>query len=107
LARSLEKEASDECTTVNALANSIIGQHYEWDKVSRESEFTSIHKSVLRALVEGLDDETLVRIGRDVVPGWFEEMAEYWFQDSSPDRILDTISLRFKFNPLMCCVAQS
>ena len=28
-------------------------------------------------------------------------MAEYWFQDSSPDRILDTINLRFKFNPLM------
>lgn len=61
----------------------------------------SIHKTVLRALVEGLDDETLARIGREVVPGWFQEMAEYWFQDASPDRILDTINLRFKFNPLM------
>ncbi len=28
-------------------------------------------------------------------------MAEYWFQDSSPERILDTVSLRFKFSPLM------
>ena len=100
-ARSLEKEAADEGTTVNALINSITRQHFEWDKKAQESGFTSIHKTVLKALVDGLDDKTLARIGREVVPGWFEEMAEYWFQDSSPDRILDTISLRFKFNPLM------
>jgi len=100
-ARSLQKEAEDEGTTINHLINSIVSQHYEWDKKASESGFTSIHKSVLTALVEGLDDKTLARIGREVVPGWFGEMAEYWFQDSSPDRILDAISMRFKFNPLM------
>jgi hypothetical protein len=100
-ARSLEKEAAEEGTTVNALINSIVHQHYEWDKRSREAGFTSIHRGVLKALVEGLDDKTLTRIGREVVPGWFEDMAQYWFQDASPERILDTLSLRFKFNPLM------
>jgi molybdopterin converting factor small subunit len=100
-ARSLEKEAADEGTTVNALINSIIHQHYEWDKKSRESGFTSINKTVLKALIEELDEKTLLRVGRDVVPGWIEEMAEYWFQDSGPERILDALSLRFKFDPLM------
>lgn len=100
-ARSLENEAADGGTTVNALINSIIRQRYEWDKKARESGFASIQKSVLKALVEGLDDRTLARIGREVVPGWFEQMAEYWYQDSSPDRILEAVSLRFKFDPLM------
>jgi hypothetical protein len=66
-----------------------------------ESGFAMIQKPVLRALVDGLDDETLARIGREVVPVWFEDMANYWFQDASPNRILDAISLRFKFDPLM------
>jgi hypothetical protein len=100
-AHSLENEAVDESTTVNALINSIIRRHFEWDKKAEETGFTSIHRSVLKAIIEELDDEALLRIGRDVVPGWFKDMAEYWFQDSSPDRILDTINLRFKFNPLM------
>jgi hypothetical protein len=100
-ARSLEKEAAEEGTTVNALVNSITRQHYEWDKKAFETGFTSIHKTVLKALVEGLDEKTLARIGREVVSLWFEEMANYWFQDSSPDHILDAIRTRFKFNPLM------
>jgi len=99
-ARSLEREAAEEGITVNALINSIVRQHYEWDKRSRESGFTSINKTVLKALIGELDDKTLIRIGRDVVPGWIEEMAEFWFQDSSPERILDALSLRFKFDPL-------
>ncbi len=101
LVSSLQEEAADDGTSVNALVKSIVLQHFEWDKKASESGFTSIHKSVLEALVQGCDDETLATIGREVVPRWFQEMAEYWFQDSSPERILDTVSLRFKFSPLM------
>jgi len=101
LALSLQKDAADEGTTVNAVINSIIRRYYEWDKKARESGFTMIQKPVLKALVEAADDEELLRIGRDIAPVWFEDMADYWFQDSSPDRILDTISRRFKFDPLM------
>jgi len=101
LAHSLQKEAADEGTNVNAQVNSIIRQHFEWDKKARESGFTMIEKAVLKALVDGLDEKTLERIGREVVPNWYEEMANYWFHESSPERILDTISLRFKFDPLM------
>jgi len=101
LVRALAKEAASEGTTVNADINSILNQHFEWDVKAKESGFTTIHKTVLRALLDKLDDKTLLQIGRDIVPSWFEEMSEFWFQDSSPERMLDTISLRFKFNPLM------
>jgi hypothetical protein len=101
LALALKKEAADGGTTVNAVINSILRRHFEWDKPVRESGFALIQKPVLKELIERADDETLVRIGREIVPAWFEDMSNYWFQDSSFDRILDTLNTRFKFDPLM------
>ena len=99
LERSLEKEAADEGTTVNALVNSIARQHYEWGKKVSEFGFAEIPKSLFKAILEGVDDETLARIGREVVPPLWKEMAEFWTQDSSPDGILRFQTLRSKFNP--------
>jgi len=99
-AHSLEKEAAETGMTVNALVNSITRQHYEWDKKAFETGFTSIHKSVLKALLNEVDDKTLTRIGQEVLPASFEDMASYWFQDSSPDSILNAVRMRFKFDPL-------
>ncbi len=101
LVRSLEKEAADEGTTVNADVNSIIGKHFNWDKRLGEYGFVTVAKSTFTNLLEAVDDEILVRIGREVIPPLYEEMAELWFQDSAPEKILDAINLRFKFDPLM------
>jgi hypothetical protein len=101
LARSLEKEAADEGTTVNADINSIISRHFSWDKKVGEFGFVTVPKLTFKSLIEGLDDETLARIGREVIPTMFEEMAELWFQDSTPEKILDAINARFKFDALM------
>jgi hypothetical protein len=101
LVRSLEDEAAEEGTSVNAAVNSIIGRHFKWHQRLSEYGFVTVAKSAFTNMVEGLDDETLTRIGRDVVPPLYEEMAELWFQDSTPEKILDAINLRFKFDPLM------
>jgi hypothetical protein len=98
LARSLEKEAADEGTTVNALTNSIIGGYFDWVKKAREFGFVAVHKPVFVSLFEELDDKTLIRIGRDVMTTSWKEMAEFWFQDSTPDKILDALSMRSKFD---------
>jgi hypothetical protein len=99
LARSLEKEAADEGTTVNALANSIISRYFDWDKKAREFGFISLHKSIFMSLIEELDDKTLARIGREVMAPMWKEMAEFFLQDSSPDRILAVLNMRSKINP--------
>ena len=101
LARSLEKEAADEDTTVNAGINSIMSRYFNWDKRLGEYGFVTVAKATFTKLIEAVDDETLVRIGREVVPPLYEEMAELWFHDSAPEKILDAINLRFKFDPLM------
>jgi hypothetical protein len=99
LERSLEKEAADEGTTVNADVNSILSQHFDWHKKAREFGIVEIPKSVFMSLTEGLDDETLARIGREVIPATWKEMAEFWFQDSSPDGIMKHLMMQAKFNP--------
>ena len=100
LIRSLEKEAADEGISVNTAANLIMGQHFDWEKKAKEFGFLAVHKPVFMRLMEELDDKALARIGREVVPTSFEEMAEFWFQESTPDKILDVIAARFKFDTL-------
>jgi len=99
LERALEKEATDEGSTVNAEINSTLSQHFVWDKKAKEFGFASIHKTLLTSMLEGLDDEMLARIGREVMTPLWKEMAEYWSQDSSPDGILNHLMDRSRFNP--------
>ncbi|MGD0478239.1 MAG: hypothetical protein ABSB29_08780 [Nitrososphaerales archaeon] len=97
LARSLEKGAAEEGTTVNSLANAILYRNFEWDRKAREFGFVWVHKPIFRRLVEIADDEELARLGREVIFATWKEMAEFWLQDSTPDGILDALSLRTKF----------
>jgi len=97
--RALETEAADEGRTVNADVNSILSQHFDQHKKAREFGIAAIPKPLLRRVLEGLDDEELARIGREVMPPLWKEMAEFWSGDSSPDGILDFQNMRAKFNP--------
>lgn len=99
MVRSLEKDAAEEGTTVNADVNSILSGYFEWHKKAREFGIVSVPKSILLSLLEGVDDKTLARVGREVVPTTWKEQAEFWFQDSSPDAILKVLGIRAKFNP--------
>ena len=101
LEHSLEKEAADEGTTINADVNSIISRHFDWDKKIRESGVAELPRPLLMGLLEGCSDETLARIGRDIGPAMWKEMAEFFFQDSTPDGILNLLAMRSRFDPNM------
>jgi hypothetical protein len=98
LARSLEKQAADEGITGNALANSVISEYFEWTRKSREFGFLALPRPMLISLVEKLDEKELDRIGREVLAATWKEMAQFWFQDSSPDSILRVLIMRAKFD---------
>ncbi|MGD0146679.1 MAG: hypothetical protein ABSB53_07505 [Nitrososphaerales archaeon] len=99
LERSLEKEAADESTTVNAKINSILSRHYNWDKKIQEFGYAEIPKSLLMSMLEGLDDKTLARIGREVIPTLWKDLAEFWSQGTSPESVISFMGTRSKFNP--------
>lgn len=96
LESSLQKDAADEGTTVNSLVNKILSQYYGWGKKAREFGFISVHKPIYARLIEQADEETLVRLGREEVLSTWKEMAEYWLQDSTPDKMLEVLKLRAK-----------
>jgi hypothetical protein len=95
----LQKKADDEGTTVNAQINSIIRENVGWSSKAKKFGIATVPKSVFISLTEAVADEELDRIGREVaLPAW-KEMSEFWFQDSSPERIIDLLNLWSKFNP--------
>ena len=99
MAHSLQKEAADEGTTVNALANSILSEYFDWTKKAREFGFISLHKPIFMRLIKELDDETLARIGREDVAASWKEQAEFFLQDSTPNEMLEAMTRRSKSNP--------
>jgi hypothetical protein len=98
LARSLQKDAVDESTTVNALINTILSQYYGWGKMAREFGLVAINKPIFMRLIEEANEETLVRLGQQEILSTWKEMAEYWLQDSTPDKMLEVLRLRAKFD---------
>ena len=99
LARYLEKEAAGEGMTVNALVNSVLGEYSDWDKKANEFGFLHIHASLFASLVDEVDEEALARIGREVLFPIWKEMAEFFYQDSSPDKILEVLGIRSRLFP--------
>lgn len=98
LADSLQKDAAHEGTTVNALVNTIISQYYGWGKKAKEFGFISIPKPIFTWLLEEADEKTLVRFGAEVVVNTWKEMAEFWLQDSTPDKMLEVLNLRARLD---------
>jgi hypothetical protein len=98
LARSLQVDAADEGASVNAVVNKILSQYYGWGKRAREFGFFSLHKPIFAKLIEEADEETLVRLGEEEVYNTWKEMAEFWLQDSAPDKMLEVIGLRDKLD---------
>jgi hypothetical protein len=98
LARTLKKDADDEGMTANALLNRIVGQHYGWGKKAREFGLISIHKPMFVWLIEHVDEKTLAQFGTEVVVDTWKQMAEYWLQDSSPDKMLEVLRLRARLD---------
>ena len=99
LVRSLQKEAADEGSNANSLANSIISRYFDWDKRAREFGFITVHKPTLMRLIEMADDEGMAQMGREVILATWKEIAEFWVQGSTPEKILEALTMRSKFDP--------
>jgi hypothetical protein len=98
LASTLQKDAADEGTTVNALINTILSQYYGWGKMAREFGLVSINKPIFMRLIEEVSDETLVRLGRQELLSTWKGMAEYWLHDSTPDKMMEVLRLRARLD---------
>ena len=99
LARALEAEAENQGMTLNALVSSILTKHIDWDAKAAKFGFIPAYKPIFTGAIQMLDDGSLDRIGRTVLPAMWREMASFWFQDSSADKILELLSMRSRHLP--------
>jgi hypothetical protein len=99
LVHALEAEAEEQGTTVNALVSSILSKHAEWDSKAAKFGFVLVYKPIFMELLQGMDNGSLDRVGRTVVPAMWKEMASFWFGDSSENKILDLLSMRSRHLP--------
>lgn len=94
-----EKEAQGEGTTLNATVSSLIAQHLEWGSKAKKFGFIPVYGPLFLKILDELDDETLIHIGRTVLPTMWKEMALFWYQDSSAEKVLDFLSMRSSHLP--------
>lgn len=93
----LEAEVQEQGTSLSALVSSILVRHVEWDVKAAKFGFIPAYKPIFMGAIQMLDDESLDKMGRTVLPIMWKEMASFWFQDSSVDRILDLLSMRSRY----------
>jgi len=97
--RSLESEAEGSSITLNAHVSSILTKHIEWDAKAAKFGYIPTYKPIFMELLHAVDDESLRQMGRTILPAMWKEMASFWFEDSSIERILDLLSLRSRHLP--------
>lgn len=66
--------------------------------MAREFGLVSINKPIFMKLIEEASDETLVGLGRQEILSTWKGMAEYWLHDSSPDKMLEVLRIRERFD---------
>jgi hypothetical protein len=101
LTHALEAEAEEQGITLNALVSSILTRHIEWDAKAAKFGYIPAYKPIFIWLIQTSDEESLGRLGRTLLPALWKEMASFWFQDSSEDRVLDLLSMRSRYLPFI------
>jgi len=99
LAHALEAEAQEQGLTLNALVSLILTKHEEWDVKAAKFGYIPTYKPIFESLLQTSDEASLNRVGRTILAPMWKEMASFWFEDSSEDRILDLLSMRSRHLP--------
>jgi hypothetical protein len=95
----LEREAEAQGTTLSALVSSILTNYIEWDVKARKFGFIPVYKPIFTMLSETPDVKALDQIGRNALLGTWKEMTEYWFQESSPEMVLQFLEFQSRYIP--------
>jgi Lhr-like helicase len=97
LALSLEKEAEEEGTTLNALCSSALTKHVEWWSRAQKLGFISTSKAMFKSVLEATDDDRLAIAVRENMPTAWKDMAMFWFGNTSLDTMIRLFTNIFKY----------
>jgi hypothetical protein len=97
LDESMQHEALNRSVSVNSFAASILDKYFEWEILSEKFRFISLPNEMLASLVEALDDEKLVQLGKaagSVIP---REVMLFWFKTVDLETFISYLSFHSKY----------
>ncbi len=89
----LSKDAEVKGLSVNALVSTILTKYAQWDRYAEKFGLVTITRTGLRALVDSLDEETMVRLAEEMGSLNPREMTMFWFKKLSLDTFFSYLNL--------------
>ena len=86
----LQNEAKNQNITLTQLLYDIIRQYLDWYSVSPKSGVIPMHKKIITALVERLDDKTLSHIANDIAKNEFKNIILIFKNEFTLDAWLES-----------------
>ena len=77
--KKLRKESELKHSSLNAMINQILALHVNWDEFGTQMGRLSMSRRTFRALLESLDEETVVKIAETVAKEEYQRAAKFYF----------------------------
>jgi len=85
LEKILAKDAETKGLSVNALVASILTKYSQWDRYADKFGLVTISRVGLRSMIEGLDEESAIRVARETGGQNPRQMTMFWFKKTNLD----------------------
>jgi hypothetical protein len=95
----LEKEAQDKGLSLNALMAQLGHKYLEWESKAEKFGFVPVSHPLFRDILGRMDDQALLQVGRTVLTPLWRDMAVFFYNDGSPEKVLDFLSMRSRYLP--------
>src|SRR5712692_3770915 len=93
----LAKDAEAKGLSVNALVASILTKYSQWDRYADKFGLVTITRAGLRAMIEGLDDDSAERLAKETGSQNPREMTLFWFKKHSLDTFLSYLNIMCRY----------
>jgi hypothetical protein len=97
LDRILRDEADAKNISVASLVQSIFTRHAEWDRYTEKFVHYSLPSDGFKAIIEAVDEETMLRKAEDDSPKAVKAFSLFWFKEFNVDTFLRGIALNSKY----------
>ena len=93
----IAKDAEAKGLSVNALVASILTKYSQWDRYADKFGLVTITRAGLRAMIEGLDEESAEKVARETGAQNPREMTLFWFKKHSLDTFLSYLNIMCRY----------
>jgi hypothetical protein len=89
----LQKDANSKRITVGALISIILTKYSQWDRYTEKFDTITLRQEAIRAILEAIEDDTLIRKAREIGAKIPKEALMFWFKKMDLESYLQYLEL--------------